>query len=278
MDAAPSPRILRHSPGTVDGLAHNAAHRLATQHALVHYATGAIFTFIPKNACTSLRVSLAMANGVIAAPEEWTWVHNNNATFSATLADLARAPISVVILRCPFRRLASAFLDKIVSRMPEFWTLHRKSRDMIDPDRLTFRGFVEWIGKPGFLRADLHWRPQVDFLVYRQYDKVFAFERLSDFDAFFADVTGQSFVDARPLSGHATSVTAPLTGDGFADMPLAELAWMKFQGQLPRPIDLYDAALVATVRRLYADDIALYHDLFGKADLLFPPPMPEDRP
>lgn len=264
-----APRLLRHTKGTTDGLAHNAAHRLASQHALVHYGSGAVFTFIPKNACTSLRVSLALANGAIASTDDWTWVHQNNATFSATLSELARAPVTVVILRCPFRRLASTFLDKIVSRRSDFWALYGKSRDQIDPDRFTFRDFVDWIEKPGFLRANIHWRPQSDFLVYDRYDHVFGMDALGEFAALFSTVTGQPFVDARAFSGHTTSRYTLLEGEGHADTFLVDLLSARATGRSPSAATLYDDALVARVARIYAQDIALHQSLLGDAALLF---------
>jgi hypothetical protein len=269
-EAMHAPRLLRHTQGTTETLSQNKAHQFASQHALVHYASGAVFSFIPKNACTSLRVSLAMANGTIASTDDWTWVHKNNATFSASLTDLARASVTAVILRCPFRRLASTFLDKIVSRSGELWTLHRRSRDMIDPDRFTFRDFVGWIGKPGLLRADIHWRPQSDFLVYDDYDHVFGMEGVADFALFFEAATGQPFVDARGFSGHTTSVFETLDGDCHADTPLIDLLMAKAEGRLPSAHALYDDELAGRVARLFADDIALHEGLLGRSALLFP--------
>ncbi len=268
--AAPSTRLLRHTPGTTAALGQNPAHRFANQHALVHYASEAVFTFIPKNACTSLRVSLAVANGAIATVDDWTWVHKNNGTFSATLSELARAPTTAVMLRCPFRRLASAFLDKIVSRSGELWTLRSKSRDAIDPDRLTFRAFVDWLAKPGYLRADQHWRPQVDFLVYDRYDHVFSMADLVSFADHFESVTGQPFVDARGLSCHTTSAMDRLEGACHADTPLVDLLVAKSRGALPDARTLYDEAIAARVAHLYEEDLALHRDLLGQAALLFP--------
>jgi hypothetical protein len=270
MNSFNSPRLLRHTPGTIEGLAGNAAHRFAGQHALVHYVSGSVFTFIPKNACTSLRVSLALANGVIAETAEWGWVHQNNGTFSATLPELARASRTAVVLRCPFSRLVSVFLDKIVSRERELWTLRRLSRDVIDPDSLTFRQFVEWISRPGFFRSDIHWRPQADFLVYQRYDKVFSMSDVAGFGAFFEESTGQPFIDARPLSGHATSTLAPSEGGCHADTPILDLLMEKTQGRLPRPVDLFDAPLIAQVRRMYTQDMDLYLELLGSNGLMFP--------
>lgn len=257
------PRLLRHTPGTIEALSKNAAHRLAAQHALVHYASGAVFTFIPKNACTSLRVSLALANGVIADPAEWAWVHQNNPTFAATLPELVCATKTAVVLRCPFSRLASTFLDKIVSREREFGILQRASRDAINPDTLTFREFVDWIGRPGILRADIHWRPQADFLVFQRYDAVFAMADLAGFAAWFEAATGQAFIDARPLSGHATSGHASRGATCHADTPLLDLLVEKSKGYLPRPADLYDEALIAQIRHIYANDLDLHLEWVG---------------
>lgn len=265
-----SPRLLRHTPGTLDAITANPPHQFAKRHALVHFVSGSVFTFIPKNACTSLRVSLAMANGVIADTSDWTWVHHNNTTFSASLPDLAKATATAVILRCPYRRLASVFLDKIVSRGNELWTLHRKSRDVIDPDQLTFRDFVAWIRKPGFLRADIHWRPQSDFLVYEAYDQVFGIEDLDRFAEFFMEATGQPFIDSRPFSGHVASALEQLDTGENADTPLATLSMEKSRGRLPRAGDLFDEALKADVARIYADDLKLYHSVLGSGGLLFP--------
>ena len=90
---------------------------MAASHALKIYKTGAIDTFIPKNACSTMRLSVAIANCCIADASGFEWIHNNNDTFRANLEDLIRATYTFVILRDPFVRLASCFLDKIVPRL-----------------------------------------------------------------------------------------------------------------------------------------------------------------
>lgn len=267
---AKSPRLLRHTPGTLEPLAENSAHQFASQFSLVHYASGTIFTFIPKNACTSLRVSLAIANGAISETAEWAWVHQNNSTFSATLSDLARASATSVILRCPYRRLASMFLDKIVSRGGELTKLFQISDVIADPDGLTFRQFVDLIDAPQSLRADIHWRPQTDFLVYKEYDQVFGMEDLNAFADFFETTTSQSFVDARPLSKHSTSALSSTISGAGPDTPLADLTREKSNGHLPHAADLFDKALIAQVDGIYAQDLEIYCNLVGSSGLLFP--------
>lgn len=263
-----SPRLFRHVRQSLKPLGQNAEHRFAADNALIHYPSGAIYTFIPKNACSTLRVSLALAHGCIADPaREWSWIHGNNATFRATLPELVRAPFTFVILRCPYARLASAFLDKIVSRNIEFWTLHRAERDAFDPRALTFRQFVQLLAKPGNLRLDLHWRPQADFLVYEDYDRWFAFEDMPAAAAGIEARTGLQLVDARPFTRHGTAGVADI--DGAADLTVADLDAMKAEGRLPPQARFYDDALRAQVARLYRADLDLYASRLGTGGLTF---------
>jgi hypothetical protein len=95
-------------------LAKNAAHQFAARHALSIYGARAIYSFIPKNGCSTLRFSVACANGCIDGPSDIDWIHSNNLTFSATLHELVTAQYTFTVLRCPYSRLASVYLDKIV--------------------------------------------------------------------------------------------------------------------------------------------------------------------
>ena len=112
--SSPSPRLLRYTQGNLQALVQNAAHQFASQHALSFYAADAVYSFIPKNACSTMRYTVGMANGAIAGPEQFNWIHANNLTFRASLAELAKAKYTFVILRDPYLRVASCFLDKMV--------------------------------------------------------------------------------------------------------------------------------------------------------------------
>ena len=217
-----------------------------------------------------MRVSLANANGCIDGTENWTWIHPNNKTFSATLRELVTASFTFVILRCPHARLASVFLDKIVSRTPEFWNLHRLMGDELDEDELTFREFVEAIAQPENLRTNIHWRPQEDFLVYDEYDAYYALEQFKSSIAEIEKKSGMDIVDARQLTRHGTDQFELLAEGCFADTPIADLAAMKRAGKAPSHACLYDAALAERVGELYEPDIELYASRFGTAGLLFP--------
>ncbi|WP_238368363.1 sulfotransferase family 2 domain-containing protein [Mesobacterium pallidum] len=262
-------RLLRYARQSLKPLGQNAAHGFAARHALCVYPSGAVYSFIPKNACSTMRVSLAMANRCIDSLEDWTWIHNNNQTFCASLRELVTAPFTFTILRCPHARLASVFLDKLVGRRPEFWMLHGVTRDGIDPDMFTFREFVGLLEKKGILKFDLHWRPQVDFLVYEDYD---LWVPLEQFGGSIKDIeagAGMTIQDARKLTNHGTDGLSPVEGD-FSDTPLYQLAEMRRAGQVPTHASLYDTTLADQVGRIYDRDGQLYRELFGPSDLLFP--------
>lgn len=262
--------LLRHARHEAVALARNEAHMFAARHALVHYASGAVYSFIPKNGCSTLRLSLALANNCIAGPDDWTWIHPNNETFAASLADLVRASYSFVVVRCPHARLASVFLDKIVDKTPELWQLYRLTRDGFDPDAVTFRAFVDLLDDSALRGANIHWRPQTDFLVYERYTNVFALERFDDAVRTLHERIGLAVRDARQLTRHGTDAVELVRHGSYADVPIADIAAMKREGRLPAHPTLYDKALRDRVSRLYAGDLAFYTDRCGRDGLTFP--------
>lgn len=266
--------LLRYARSEDVPLSQNKAHSFAAHNALVHYPSGAVYSFIPKNACSTLRYSMAIANNCITGPEDWTWIHLNNGTFAATLPELVRAPFSFTVLRCPHARLASVFLDKIVDKTPELWQLYRLTRDGFDPDALTFRHFVTLLGEKTLLTANIHWRPQQDFLVYEQYSHVFALEQFREAAPVLQDAIGFTVQDARRLTGHGTDRVEMIREGMFADTPLVELAQMKRGGKLPAHGQLYDPALARRVADLYTGDMTIYAAHLDAQLLSFPDFLP----
>lgn len=261
-------RLLRYARVENTPLARNTAHGLAASYALQHFDSGAIYSFIPKNGCTTMRYSLAVANGCIGGQKGFGWVHQNNRTFNPTLKELVCAPYSFAILRDPFTRLSSAFLDKFVAKDRVAWTYRRNHGDVFDLDDLTFRDFVERMAAGPPRRADEHWRMQKHFLVYDSYDDWFRLEDFAAATAWITEKTGLRIMDARGLAGHGTDRYTHVRGS-FADTTVAEIATMKRNGDCPAHAALYDDALARLVGRYYGEDIALYTEVFGSDGLLF---------
>jgi hypothetical protein len=267
-------RLLRHVGGDHGPLASNAAHNLAQRHALLHFPTGAVYSYIPKNACSTLRLSFAVANGCLAGPEDWTWIHENNRTFNPALRDLVMAPYAFVVLRCPHARLASAYLDKIVGRTTHYWSLQRMMDDALSPDTLTFRRFVGLMQDRRVLHSDPHWRSQADFLVYQDYDDWFSMTDIVGMADRLRDRIGLDLIDARPLTQHGTGRFAPEEGRIHADTPVTKIEAMMRQGRIPSHAALYDARLAGAVARLYPEDLVLCRDRIGAGALMFPDLVP----
>ena len=90
-------------------ISQNDLFTFSSRYALSIYPIDAIYTFIPKNACSTLRYSIAIANGFLEDISEIEWIHSNNETFISTQREIALAKYTFVVLRCPYTRVASCF-------------------------------------------------------------------------------------------------------------------------------------------------------------------------
>ncbi|MDE0950290.1 MAG: sulfotransferase family 2 domain-containing protein [Halioglobus sp.] len=263
------PRIFRYSRKNYGKLSANNQHSFAQRHALNIYSSDSIYSFIPKNACSTMRTSLAIANGCIKDNSDFNWIHQNNDTFTANLSELAKAKYSFAILRCPFSRLLSVYLDKIVDRNNAAWRyvdLHHKKIGLED---ITFEFFVKSMCKKRIRDADIHWRPQINFLVYEEYDDYFAFEDFPKLTETLQDKIGLELVDARPLTKHGTDGYRKLSKKEPYRLGPLELLAYKNGGAMPTLETMYNDELVACVERAYKSDIALYKRKVGSETLSF---------
>ncbi len=236
----------------------NPKHNFAHTHALQVFDSSSIYSMIPKNGCTTLRVSIALANGMIADRSQWEWVHLNNDSFRPNLKDLGLARYRFTILRCPYGRLVSCYLEKIVRRSPDA-AKFQAATGISDLDPLTFRQFCGALAQLDVLRSNLHWRPQIDFLVYADYDDYFCFESFGAIAATLDTRIGLRIVDARPMARHDSSQYETVDAScGFADAELRDLEAMLDSGRYPRPGQFYDAALIEQTGTIYRDDLVLY--------------------
>jgi hypothetical protein len=217
-----------------------------------------------------MRLSLAIANCCIADVSDFNWIHQNNDTFKADLEDLIRASYTFVILRDPYARLASCFLDKIVSQAKSAHRLRELANQNLDLDEITFAGFVNMLEDAGVRGDNMHWRPQTEFLVYDCYDDYFAMEDFVHAMAAIQDRAGLEIMDARQLTAHGLDRYSLLPEDiDHSRTPAREIALLKRDGHCPHPRSLFTPPIIASVSHYYADDLQLYADRIG-LPLLFP--------
>lgn len=252
----------------LNNLEKNNQYRFAMEYSMMLYQKNALYSFIPKNACSTLRLSTAIENGCIKDINQGHWIHANNQTFNATLADAIKAEYSFVILRCPFRRLASVYLDKFVSKEPDAWQYRDALSRDIELDDLTFRDFVLSLKKSFIFGSNIHWRSQVDFLLFESYSDYFSLEEFPHAISTLKDKIDFDVVDARELTGHGTDYFQTLNDGCYADTPAFDIALMKRKGQCPSHASLYDKELFALVSHLYRDDIKLYQQKCDVGNML----------
>ena len=265
------PRFFRYSKKTYNTLSNNQQHKFAQNHALSIYSLDTIYSFIPKNACSTLRTTIAYENGCIDHPSDFNWIHKNNQTFKASLSELIKAKYTFTILRCPFSRLVSAYLDKIISRDRQAWEyidLHDRKIQMED---ITFDFFVKSMSQNSIKKGNIHWRPQEDFLVYQEYDDYFCLENFTEAERTLEEKIGLKIIDARPFTLHSIK-----NYDYFdsANVDLwnlkpSEILSYKLKGELPNPQKMYNDELVNLVRTAYKSDIKLYQEKIGSETLMY---------
>lgn len=249
-------------------LKNNAKHKFAVQFSMMLYKKKSLYTFIPKNACSTLRLSVAIENGCIDDIEQGHWIHANNQSFNATLPEAINAEYSFVVLRCPLMRLASLFLNKFVNKEPDAWQYKAALGHKIDLDNLTFREFILSLKERSLLRLNIHWRPQVDFLLYEQYSDYFSLENFKQAISTLKEKIGFEVIDARALTNHGTDKLKLLDDRCYADTPAFDMSVLKRQGSCPSHASLYDKELYQLVSELYSDDIALYKEKCDPSKLL----------
>lgn len=268
-------RVLRHGSSSLGSLAKNSDHAFAVSNAMMVYSSNSLYTMIPKNACTTFRLSIGLHNGAIKSPEDYRWIHKNNDTFRPSLAEMLTSSYSFIILRCPFARLVSLYLDKFVSRDPVAW--HFKEVASNDPDLplLSFRGFCNELRSRSVLTANKHWRPQSDFLLYEEYDSVFCVEELASCNATIKHRAGLDILDSRKYVKHDAGRFKAVGGlqDNYSDEEPWKIETLFRVGLRPHYRSFYDDELIELVAKIYAEDLKLYRSYFPKLGLF--PALPD---
>ena len=239
----------------------NKMHAFSSSHTLSIYPIGAVYTFIPKNACSSLRYSIAVANGFLDGVEDVKWIHKNNQTFVSTQREVCIANYTFVVLRCPFTRIASGFLNKLVDKT---FNVNDAAGNRID---INFHDFLMVIKSQQRSEMNQHWRNQSDFLHYERYDEYFSLESFPNAIKSLGN-HGLNVYDTRTKLKHDLSALERIDGD-FSKLKIDEIKKMKDEGCLPNYKSMFGDKEIELINEMYKDDINLYKSHFGKNDLLF---------
>ena len=242
-------------------LSENDLYTFSSSYTLSIYPIDTIYTFIPKNACSTLRYSVAVANGFLEDINDIEWIHSNSSACKSTQREVALAKYTFVVLRCPFTRVASAFLEKFVDRQFKVQDTTGKKLSV------NFHEFLLIIKSQ--IRSDRnhHWRNQSDFLHYKKYDDYFALESFSKSIDSLND-HGFKVYDTRGATKHTLFNLERVNGD-FSKVKDVDINKMKDKGIVPSYKSMFSNAEIELVKEIYSDDINLYKSHFGDKDLLF---------
>jgi len=258
-----------YSSSSNETLANNSKHMFAMQRTLMLYRANAAYSFIPKNACSTLRLSVAFFNGCIDKVEQFDWIHSNNGTFQANLRDAILADYTFIILRCPFRRLASVFLDKFVNKNIVAMQYRDELGQRFKLDELTFSDFIHSLAENGIDECNVHWRPQVDFLLYKRYSNYFSVEQFDVAIEKLREKIGLEVIDARPFTKHGIDSLKILHNEKFNRVPIYELSNLRRSGFSPSHHNLFDDDLIKITLKLYKKDFELYSEKISSSQFLF---------
>lgn len=255
------------------------AHRNISEFALFYDSLNVSYSYIPKNACTSLKLSLGVHDGTMDASASPHGLERAYITHSYAPHMRARR---FIVFREPFGRIVSAYLDKITRPVEDFaWSvcadILRNQRGVRaehvaeyiqSGETPSFAEFVRYLSVRSDEQLNEHWRSQCAFYTFDWYDGVFPLEALDDEwkKSKFSDVP---LVTSRP---HATTYgrkKALSNGELGTEEPASELRGgvlrriMEEQHLVPAPeLLLADQGLLRLFCRRYGDDIAVYHALF----------------
>ncbi|MEP0984914.1 sulfotransferase family 2 domain-containing protein [Ekhidna sp.] len=258
---------------------YNYWHNEAVKYAQHIYSSDSIFSFIPKNASSTLRWSIAVDNGIldVDCDIKWTTKPPNSWIFNPTLYYQLKNNYTFVILRCPYSRLASSYLDQIV-RKPHIYLTHwpkenilRTTLDPLMSRYVTFDRFVKKIrSNKNFLYGNAHWIPQFRFLLYDDYDDYFCVEEFGKVVDTLREKIGFKVYDTRKRLNHGIDSLKKIEVPNPHKLNAKELLEMKNNGEIVNPKSLFTDEHIEIVKNLYAEDIDLYRSKFGEKNLMFP--------
>jgi hypothetical protein len=222
-----------------------------------------VCTWIPKNGCSSIRYSIAKDNGAITGIEEIEWIHANNDCFNPSIKEALQAEYAFTILRNPFKRLLSFYLDKLCHPQKEGSTdtSRQNAKNLFKFDsNQSFSDFINIIWEDAEkIYEDEHTRPQCDYLLYRNYDDYFALETIEEANQEIESKTKIRLEDIRTKNSIFTSKGREKCEGINHQSKADEIYALSILNKVPIVENMYTENMAKKVATFYMQDILLYY-------------------
>jgi hypothetical protein len=265
-------------------IAHTAETSFAAQHHIACREKGFLYCFIPKNACSLFKTVAARYAADFSEPvraaiirQDFVRIHHHTSALRATRADLSNPHLfRFVVLRNPFGRAVSAYHNKFVRNgardffcrqvIKQALNLDQPVQD-IDPSvNITFYEFVRYLYQTRSFDLNEHWRPQVDFLLFANYDAYLPFENLASALPALEHRLKVSIPRINPMQNSVDYRTIPIQEPWH--LPPSDLLEIQDkEGGLPTAVQMLNPTLVDMLRYRYQADFDLYAQHCGEATL-----------
>lgn len=239
------------------------------------------YSYIPKNACTTLKTSLGVANGSLEADVS---PHERERDYVTHSWHPHLNAYRFIALRDPFRRVVSAYLEKIAQPVESFArdvcnsimrNLRKLAEDeiaqaIVSGESPTFREFIRYLLIRSDERLDGHWRGQCSFFTFEKYHAIMPVEELNQY-------WGGSPLKRIPLitKNHHSATKGRKIVDAVEELALQQTLADVSGGTIRRAmqeknvapsVDLFfeDESVFNGFVTRYADDIAVFAELFPR--------------
>ena len=160
-------------------------------------------------------------------------------------------------------------MDKMVNMDIQAWKYRNIRNRIFHPHDLTFEYFIKDLGIAPLSAFDIHWRPQIDFLVYEKYDDFFCLENFAAAVSTLKEKIDLEIYDTRSFLNHHISRIEP---DSSIELPFKQsaidLLVLKRAGRIPVVSKMYNEELTDIVKNRYHEDIELYLSKFQPSKIM----------
>lgn len=226
------------------------------------------YNYIPKNGCSTVKATLGAAEDprhFATVSDDLDAIHDEMSDrFSEPPPCLDRSWTRLLVVRDPYERLISAYLQKVVrprtqSRKEMVKEIARvNGRELEAQESVSFLEFVRWFVEQPVELTDAHWAPQSTMLRFDTYHHVLRTDSLADG---WRSAGLDKIAPLREWRVHATK------NDRATELPLKQplydtpghflWGYRRTTGQWPPRICFYNAEALELVRRYYRDDYVL---------------------